>query len=75
MATLRSIQRRIVAVKNTAKITQAMRMVAAAKLRRAQEAIWSARPYVQKLGEIMSVTIENTCLVFNQSPGHNLFFF
>lgn len=58
MATLRSIQRRIVGVKNTRKITQAMRMVSAAKLRRAQEAIWSARPYVEKLGEIMADLVQ-----------------
>lgn len=54
MATLRDIRRRIGAVSNTAKITQAMRMVSAAKLRRAQEAIWSARPYVKKLSEVLA---------------------
>lgn len=53
MATLRDIRRRIQAVRNTAKITAAMRMVSAAKLRRAQEAIWAARPYAQKLTEIL----------------------
>jgi F-type H+-transporting ATPase subunit gamma len=45
MATLRDIKRRIGAVANTAKITQAMRMVSSAKLKRAQEAIINARPY------------------------------
>lgn len=59
MATLRDIKRRINAVANTSKITQAMRMVSAAKLRRAQEAIWSARPYVQKLNQILINLIEN----------------
>ncbi|MCS6966872.1 MAG: ATP synthase F1 subunit gamma [Candidatus Kapabacteria bacterium] len=54
MATLRDIRRRIQAVRNTAKITAAMRMVSAAKLRRAQEAIWAARPYAQKLNEILT---------------------
>ncbi|TAL70837.1 MAG: ATP synthase F1 subunit gamma [Bacteroidetes bacterium] len=54
MPTLRDIRRRITAVSNTAKITQAMRMVSAAKMRRAQEAIWSARPYVQKLSDVLS---------------------
>lgn len=54
MATLRDIRQRIVAVKNTSKITSAMKMVAAAKLRRAQEAIWAARPYASKLSEVLS---------------------
>lgn len=54
MATLRDIQQRIAGVKNTSKITQAMKMVSAAKLRRAQDAILSARPYVEKLDEVLS---------------------
>lgn len=54
MATLRDIRRRINAVANTAKITQAMRMVSAAKLRRADEAIKSARPYSKKIQEMLS---------------------
>ncbi|MEY3689659.1 MAG: ATP synthase F1 subunit gamma [Candidatus Kapaibacteriota bacterium] len=54
MATLRDIRNRITAVKNTAKITSAMRMVAAAKLRRAQEAIISTRPYTEKFSEVLS---------------------
>ncbi|MBN1295050.1 MAG: ATP synthase F1 subunit gamma [Candidatus Latescibacteria bacterium] len=45
MATIREIKRRITAVKSTQKITRAMQMVAAAKLRRAQENIIKARPY------------------------------
>lgn len=49
MATLRDIRNRIKAVKSTAKITSAMKMVAASKLRRAQNSIESARPYVSKL--------------------------
>jgi F-type H+-transporting ATPase subunit gamma len=53
MATLREIRRRITGVKNTQKITKAMKMVAAARLRRAQEAIVSARPYARKLGELL----------------------
>ncbi len=59
MATLRDIRRRINGVSSTAKITQAMRMVSAAKLRRAQSAIESARPYVQKLGVILRNLSEN----------------
>ena len=54
MATLRDILRRITAVKNTSKITQAMKMVAAAQLKRAQRATESARPYVLKLEDMMS---------------------
>lgn len=58
MATLRDIKQRITAVRNTAKITQAMRMVAAAKLRRAQESIESARPYVLKLSDILKNLVD-----------------
>ncbi len=54
MAQYRKIRGRITGVQNTAKITQAMKMVAAAKLKRAQDAIVAARPYAQKLGEILS---------------------
>lgn len=54
MATLRDIRNRIKAVKSTAKITSAMKMVAASKLRRAQNAIESARPYVSKLDYMLS---------------------
>ena len=56
MATLRDIHRRIRTVEKTQQITSAMRMVAAAKLRRAQDAIIAARPYAKRmyavLGEI-----------------------
>lgn len=54
MATLRDIRQRINGVKNTAKITQAMKMVAAAKMNRAQNAIESARPYVDKMSEVIA---------------------
>jgi F-type H+-transporting ATPase subunit gamma len=53
MATLREIRRRISGVKSTQKITKAMKMVATARLRRAQEAIISTRPYARKLGELL----------------------
>ncbi len=58
MPTLRSIGRRIVAVQNTAKITQAMRMISAAQLKRAQNNIESARPYVLKLSDILGNLVE-----------------
>ncbi len=54
MATLRDIKLRIKGIKNTEKITNAMKMVAAAKLRRAQERVTSARPYAHKISSIMS---------------------
>ena len=53
MATLRDIQRRIRSVQSTQKITRAMKLVAAAKLRRAQERIVAARPYAAKMAELL----------------------
>jgi len=53
MASLKSIKKRIVSVKNTRQITKAMKMVSAAKLRRAQEAVVAARPYAGKLAEVL----------------------
>jgi F-type H+-transporting ATPase subunit gamma len=53
MANLRDIRKRIDSVKNTQKITNAMKMVAAAKLRRAEEAIVSARPYGDKMRQVL----------------------
>jgi len=59
MPTLRDIKRRMTAVASTAKITSAMKMISAVQLRRAQEAILSARPYIEKLGSVMSNLIQN----------------
>ncbi len=53
MASLKSIKKRIVSVKNTRQITKAMKMVSAAKLRRAQESVVAARPYARKLSEVL----------------------
>jgi F-type H+-transporting ATPase subunit gamma len=53
MATLRDIRRRITSIQNTQQITKAMKMVAAAKLRRAQDAILEARPYAIKLKDVL----------------------
>jgi len=53
MATLRDIRRRIRAVQSTQKITRAMKLVAAAKLRRAEERIREARPYARKMSELL----------------------
>ncbi len=54
MATLRDIKRRIVAVKNTKQITKAMKMVAAAKLRKAQARMLEMRPYADKMNEVIA---------------------
>ncbi|MCK5862271.1 MAG: ATP synthase F1 subunit gamma [Candidatus Hydrogenedentes bacterium] len=54
MAGLRDIKRRIDSVKSTQKITRAMKMVAASKLRRAQEAIMRARPYAFEMKKLVS---------------------
>ncbi|MDP8239862.1 MAG: ATP synthase F1 subunit gamma [Candidatus Hatepunaea meridiana] len=54
MPSLKQISRRIVGVKNTAQITRAMKMVAAARLRRAQENMENARPYAWKLRDVIA---------------------
>ncbi len=54
MATLRDIRRRIRSVESTQKITRAMKLVAAAKLRRAQERLISGRPYAVKMAALLS---------------------
>ncbi len=54
MATLRVVRKRIRSVRSTRRITNAMQMVAAAKLRRAQQRVEQARPYAQKMDEILA---------------------
>jgi F-type H+-transporting ATPase subunit gamma len=54
MASIKTIRKRISSVKNTRQITRAMKLVAAAKLRRAQDAITMARPFAQKLRDVMT---------------------
>ncbi|UUP17510.1 F0F1 ATP synthase subunit gamma [Nitratireductor thuwali] len=54
MASLKDLRNRIASVKATQKITKAMQMVAAAKLRRAQEAAEAARPYAQRMGAVLA---------------------
>ncbi|MCA1829245.1 MAG: F0F1 ATP synthase subunit gamma, partial [Myxococcales bacterium] len=53
MASLRSIRGRIKAVRNMQKITKALKLVSAAKLRRAQDAVLRTRPYAQLLDELL----------------------
>ncbi len=53
MPSLKAIKKRITSVKNTRQITKAMKMVSAAKLRRAQENVVAARPYARKIEEVL----------------------
>jgi F-type H+-transporting ATPase subunit gamma len=54
MASLRDLRRRIKSVKNTQKITKAMELVAAAKMRRAQERVEAARPYAEEITNVIA---------------------
>jgi F-type H+-transporting ATPase subunit gamma len=59
MANLKEVRERITSVNNTQQITKAMKMVSAAKLRRAQQAITQMRPYANKLNEILKNILSN----------------
>ena len=65
MPALIDIRRRIRSTKNTQQITKAMKMVSAAKLRRAQEAIFAARPYARKMMEVLNGVATRA------DPGHH----
>ena len=54
MATLRDIRRRISSVKSTQQITKAMKMVSAAKLRKAQDRLLNSRPYANSITEMLA---------------------
>ena len=54
MPSLKDLKNRIVSVKSTQKITKAMQMVAAAKLRRAQAAAEAARPYAERMETVLA---------------------
>jgi F-type H+-transporting ATPase subunit gamma len=60
MPSLRDIRRRMRAVENTKKITKAMELVAAAKMRRAQERVTSARPYADEIASVMVELMRRT---------------
>ncbi len=60
MANLRDIRNRIESIKNTQQITRAMKMVAAAKLRKAQDRITQTRPYASKMKEVVARLVENS---------------
>ena len=67
MASLKALKMRINSVKSTQKITKAMKMVAAAKLRRAQDAAVASRPYAERLEAVVS-SIASKVSVGPQSP-------
>lgn len=67
MASLKSLKIRIASVKSTQKITKAMKMVAAAKLRRAQAAAEAGRPYAERLAKVMA-SLASKVEVGPQSP-------
>jgi len=54
MATIRQINRRIKSVRNTSKVTKAMEMISASKMRRAQERTLAARPYAEKIKQVLA---------------------
>ena len=57
MASLKALKNRISSVKSTQKITKAMKMVAAAKLRRAQQAAEAARPYAERMESVVQSVV------------------
>ena len=65
MASLKELRNRIASVKSTQKITKAMQMVAAAKLRRAQDAAEAARPYAERMAAVMA----NLSTSLKDAPG------
>ena len=67
MASLKALKGRIVSVKSTQKITKAMKMVAAAKLRRAQQAAEAGRPYAERLAGVMA-SLASKVVIGPQSP-------
>ncbi len=67
MPTLLDYRRRVRSVKNTQQITRAMKFVAAAKLRRAQEAVFAARPYAREILRVMRSAVARI-----ENPAHPL---
>src|SRR6202789_4628076 len=68
MANVLDLRRRIRSVKNTRQITKAMKMVSAAKLRRAQERAMLARPYAQMLSNVLESLVRRTDL-YDETTG------
>jgi F-type H+-transporting ATPase subunit gamma len=67
MASLKALKGRIASVKSTQKITKAMKMVAAAKLRRAQQAAEAGRPYAERMEQVMA-SLASKVALSDQSP-------
>ena len=67
MASLKALKTRITSVKSTQKITKAMKMVAAAKLRRAQQAAEAGRPYAERMEKVMA-SLAGKVAISDQSP-------
>lgn len=73
MASLRDIRKRIKSVQNSQKITKAMKLVSASKLRRAQDAMLAARPYAKELGSLLSrVAARAAAQATDDTPVHPL---
>ena len=68
MSNLKEVRVRIKSVMSTQQITKAMKMVAAAKLRRSQEAVMQMRPYAQKLNSIMANVSAGSDIDLSQNP-------
>ena len=68
MANLKEIRDRISSVKNTRKITEAMRLVAAAKVRRAQEQVLRSRPFADRLARVLQNLESRSAFENTDSP-------
>ena len=67
MPSLKDLKNRIESVKNTRKITKAMQMVAAAKLRRAQDSAEAARPYTERFNSVLGALALQTIKIWRTS--------
>lgn len=72
MPSLKAIRRRIGSVKNTQKITKAMKLVAAARLRRATQRITELRPYAKKVAEVLRAVVARVDTGDAEKPAHPL---
>ena len=71
MATAREIHRHMKGIKNIGQITKAMKMVAAARLRKAQEKAGSSRPYALKIKEVLANIRSHLCIKATTSCSTN----
>jgi F-type H+-transporting ATPase subunit gamma len=72
MANLKEIRNRITSVSSTMQITSAMKMVSAAKLKKAQDAITAMRPYAEKLTELLQNFLLRLMVGAGVSSLHNV---